>query len=52
MASLLNSVPFDIWCQIASRLELEDYINLGLAHPQLRRVLRDDLISRKVAKVS
>lgn len=50
MASLLEAVPFDIWHQVASYLGPQDYINSGIAIPQLRGALRDEGTARKVLR--
>lgn len=50
--SLFDSVPFDIWHQIASCLDAHDYINLSHAHPQFYSLLQNNGTARNVAKVT
>lgn len=51
MAEVLEAAPFDIWHQVASYLEPQDYMNLGTAVPFLQGALRDEPTAKKVVRV-
>ncbi|KAK2730937.1 hypothetical protein FQN55_005275 [Onygenales sp. PD_40] len=46
MPTTLNSIPFDLWHQIASRLDPQDYINLSFVNRQLYYLLKSELTAR------
>ncbi|PGH08335.1 hypothetical protein AJ79_06022 [Helicocarpus griseus UAMH5409] len=46
MPTTIDSIPFDIWHQIASRLDPQDYINLSFANRKLYSLLKSELTSR------
>lgn len=50
MTRLVNSIPYDIWHQIASYLGPHDYVHLSLVNRQLHGLLRDEVTARKSAQ--
>ncbi|EEH50066.1 uncharacterized protein PADG_06145 [Paracoccidioides brasiliensis Pb18] len=51
MPTTLNSIPFDIWHQIASRLDPQDYINLSFVNRNLYSLLKSELTARNAAQL-
>lgn len=51
MQSVFDSVPFDIWHQVANYLDPNDYINLSLTSSKLYSLLKDEITARKAVKV-
>ncbi|OAX83632.1 hypothetical protein ACJ72_02001 [Emergomyces africanus] len=48
----IDDIPFDLWYQIASCLDAQDYINLSFANRRLYSLLKDDLTARNAVLLS
>ncbi|PGH23078.1 hypothetical protein AJ80_02852 [Polytolypa hystricis UAMH7299] len=46
----IDAVPFDLWHQIGSRLDPQDYIHLSMVNRTLYNLLRSDLTARNSAQ--
>lgn len=47
----LDSLPFDVFYQIAISLDDRDYINLSRTNRALRALMESELITRKIVEV-
>ncbi|EEH06465.1 F-box domain-containing protein [Histoplasma capsulatum G186AR] len=47
----IDDIPFDLWYQIASCLDPQDYINLSFVNRQLYSLLKSDLTARKTVQL-
>ncbi|WEW58388.1 hypothetical protein PRK78_003856 [Emydomyces testavorans] len=50
MPEKFDSIPFDIWHEIASYLGPNDYINLSLVNRDMYELLKDEITARKSAQ--
>ncbi|EER24651.1 hypothetical protein D8B26_004992 [Coccidioides posadasii str. Silveira] len=50
MTQKFDSIPFDIWHEIASYLGPDDYVNLSLVNREMYELLKDDMTARKSAQ--
>ncbi|OJD11847.1 hypothetical protein AJ78_07460 [Emergomyces pasteurianus Ep9510] len=48
----IDDIPFDLWYQIASCLDPQDYINLSFVNRTLYSLLKDDLTARNAVLLS
>lgn len=51
-ARSLDSLPFDIFYEIATSLDDRDFINLSRTNRALRDLAQSDLVARKTVEVS
>jgi hypothetical protein len=52
MRNKFEAIPFDVWHQIASRLDPWDYIHLSSVNWRMYDLLRNELTARKSVQVS
>jgi hypothetical protein len=48
----LDSLIFDIFYLIASRLDCDDYVHLSQVNRRLKTLLQDDVLSKRIIEVS